>query len=183
MSRAFLLQQHFRAAAVLLVNFGFCRSTEVKKSPFEIAAKRLEIGHMCQWEANGNMWASYRMRSSRSARTPNRGVVNRRPQIDRWAAWSPLWWWSCLSMLMQILRLWIMLWLQPPTFYCIVDNCYSATCLWVILFCFEGLLKWLVKRLSSRSGTQPDRNGSGQWPGVIIVGQLAPWWFMILQGL
>ena len=27
------------------------------------------------------MWAGYRMKSARSARTPNRRVVNRRPQI------------------------------------------------------------------------------------------------------
>ena len=37
----------------------------------------------------------------RSPRTPNRGVVNRRPPINNsmWghpAAWSPLWWWPCI---------------------------------------------------------------------------------------
>ena len=40
------------------------------------------------------------MSSSRSPRTPNRRVVNRRPQIEHImsghrAAWSPLWWWPC----------------------------------------------------------------------------------------
>ena len=41
------------------------------------------------------------MSSSRSPLTQNRGVVNRRPQIEHimWghrAAWSPLWWWPCI---------------------------------------------------------------------------------------
>ena len=36
----------------------------VEKSPYEIAAKRLEIDHMCQLEANRNQLAGYRMSSS-----------------------------------------------------------------------------------------------------------------------
>ena len=53
------------------------------------------------WNTCGR-WAGHRMSSSRSLRrpTPNRGFVNRRPQIEhimsgRRAAWSPLWWWPC----------------------------------------------------------------------------------------
>ena len=37
---------------------------------------------MCQWGANRNTWAGYRMRSARSARSPNRGVVDRQTQIE-----------------------------------------------------------------------------------------------------
>ena len=42
------------------------------------------------------------MSSSLSPRTPNRGVVNWRPQIGHimwslWATWSPLWWWLCIN--------------------------------------------------------------------------------------
>ena len=57
---------------------------------------------MCQLGANESTWAGYRISSSRSPRTPNRGkqTVNRRPQIEHimWgcrSAWSPLWWWPC----------------------------------------------------------------------------------------
>ena len=61
-----------------------------------------EIDHMFQWGANRNPWAGYRMSSYRSQRTPNRVVINGRPQIEhimrgRRAAWSPLWWWPCYS--------------------------------------------------------------------------------------
>ena len=52
----------------------------VEKSPVEIAAKRLETDHIRQRGANRNPWAGYRMSSSRSSRTPKRGVINRRPQ-------------------------------------------------------------------------------------------------------
>ena len=59
---------------------------------------------MCQWGANRNAWAGYRMNAFQSPRTPpppNRGVVNWRPHIEHimWgcrAAWSPLWWRPCL---------------------------------------------------------------------------------------
>ena len=42
-------------------------------------------------------------------RTPYRGVVNRRPQIEhivwgRRAAWSPLWWWPCFVIPGRVLR-------------------------------------------------------------------------------
>ena len=55
---------------------------EVEKSPFDIAAKRLELDHMCQYETFMNTWAGYRMSSPRSPCTPIRGVVNRQPQIE-----------------------------------------------------------------------------------------------------
>ena len=47
---------------------------------------------MCQWGVNRNTWAGYRMRSAGSVRTPNRGVIDRRTQIEhimwgRRAAW------------------------------------------------------------------------------------------------
>ena len=54
----------------------------VEKSLFEIAAKRLEIDHMCQYGAISNTWAGYRISSSRSPCTQNRGILNRRPQIE-----------------------------------------------------------------------------------------------------
>ena len=52
---------------------------------------------MCQRGANRNTSA---MSPSRLPRSPNRGVVNRRPQLEniiwgRRAAWSPLWCWPC----------------------------------------------------------------------------------------
>ena len=53
----------------------------VEKSSFEIAAKRLEIDIICQRGANKNTWPGYRISSFQSPRTPNRGVVNLRPQI------------------------------------------------------------------------------------------------------
>ena len=54
----------------------------IEKSPFEIASKRLEMDLICQWGANRNPWAGYQMCSFQSPHTPNREVVNRRPQID-----------------------------------------------------------------------------------------------------
>ena len=41
----------------------------VEKSPFEIAAKRLEVDHMCQYGANRNTWAGYRMGTSPRTQT------------------------------------------------------------------------------------------------------------------
>ena len=37
---------------------------------------------MCQWGATRNTWAGYRISSSRSPRTADRGVDNRRPRIE-----------------------------------------------------------------------------------------------------
>ena len=60
---------------------------------------------MCQWGANRNPWADYKMSSFPAPpRTPNQRVANRRPQIEhimagRRAAWSPFGRWPCLVLL------------------------------------------------------------------------------------
>ena len=76
---------------------------------------------MCQWGANRNPWAGYRMGPSPTPHaplTPQTGgskspplklQPNRRPHIEhimwgRRAAWSPLWWWPCCLM---VLLLWL----------------------------------------------------------------------------
>ena len=55
---------------------------------------------MCQWGANRNLSASQEYAHPWPPRTTNRGVANRRPQIEHimWshrAPWSSLWWWPC----------------------------------------------------------------------------------------
>ena len=61
---------------------------------------------MCQQRVNKNTWAGYRISSFRSTRTPDRGVENRRPQIEHimWGRhcgddlvvdWIRMeWWWT-----------------------------------------------------------------------------------------
>ena len=96
------------------------------------------------------------MSSSRSPRTPNRGVVNWRQQIEhiiwgRRAAWLPLWWWPCFYHVHKPINTFYLgaygLWIRTSQFRVVAWP--SAANDWVPLHMFSFEFRWFSRFKSS----------------------------------